>query len=334
MCVDRRNGKVLWERIAKVSTPHEGYHRAYGSFASNSPVTDGKYVYASFGSRGVYCYDVNGKLIWQKDLGVQMRMRLQFGEGSAPALEGDKLILLCDHEGDSFIVALDKRSGKELWRTPREEKSSWSSPVVLQHKGRKQVIVTATAKVRTYDFATGKLIWECAGLGSNTIPVPVYREDVVYVMSGHRSPKLMAIRLGREGDLTDSDAVLWTHTRGMAYTASPVLYDNKLYVLTDSAMLSCFDGATGQPYYHQVRMPNPDTFKASPVGADGKLYLASESGHVYVIKMGEKFEVLATNTIDNEMFISSPVIADGELFLRGRNRLYCISDQAGKSQRR
>ncbi|MEW6211513.1 MAG: PQQ-binding-like beta-propeller repeat protein [Acidobacteriota bacterium] len=330
ICLDRRTGKIIWQKLAKTARPHEGYHRAYGSFASNSPTTDGKYVYAFFGSRGIYCYDFAGKLVWEKDFGVQMRIRLQFGEGVAPVLDGDRLILTFDHEGDSFIVALDKRTGKELWRTPRDEQSAWSLPFVVEHKGRRQVIVSASKKVRSYDIQTGKLIWECAGLGSNVIPAPVHHNGVVYVMSGHRDPKLMAISLGREGDLTGTDAVLWTQTRGLSYTASPLLHEGKLYTVTDSGLVSCFNVATGEPYYHQVRLPRPYNFKASPVGAAGKLYLASEDGDVIILKMGEKFEVLATNKLTDQVFIASPVIAGGELFLRSQNTLYCISERRGR----
>jgi outer membrane protein assembly factor BamB len=269
---------------------------------------------------------MNGKQIWQKDLGVQMRMRLQFGEGTAPVLDRDRLILTFDHEAGSFIVALDKRTGKELWRTARDEISSWSTPLIIEHAGRRQVIVSASKKVRSYDISTGKVIWECAGLGSNVIPAPVYQNGVVYVMSGHRDPKLMAIKLGKEGDLTGTDSVLWSHTQGISYTASPVLHDGKLYVLTDSGQVSCFNVVTGEPYYHRVRLPRPYNFKTSPVGANGKLYLASEEGDVIVMKMGEKFEVLTTNTLEDQTFIASPVIVEGEIFLRSQNHLYCISE--------
>ena len=326
MCLDKKTGKTLWERVAKVATPHEGYHRQYGSFASNAPVTDGRYLYVSFGSRGIYCYDLDGKLIWEKDLGVQMRIRLQFGEGAAPALYGDLLIHPYDHEGGSFVVALDKRTGKEMWRTTRDESSAWSTPLITDLKGKKSVVITASKKVRAYDPDNGKLLWECAGLGSNVIPHPAQHNDTVLVMSGHRDPKLMAIRLGREGDLTGSDAVLWSQTRGMSYSASPVLHDNKLYTLTDTGMLSCFNATTGEPYYHQQRLPQADSFKASPVGAGGNLYLASESGVVTVVKMGEKFEVAATNTLTDQMFVASPVVAEGEMFLRSKTHLFCVSD--------
>jgi len=326
LCLDRKTGKTLWERVAKTAAPHDGYHRTYGSLASNSPVSDGKFLYVSFGSRGIYCYDLNGKLIWEKDLGVKMRMRNQFGEGVAPMLVGDKLIANFDQEADSFIVALDKLSGKVLWRKNRDEISTWAVPLLVEHNGRKQLVTSGTNKVRTYDPESGKLIWECAGLGLNAIPAPVWQGDLVYVMTGHRDPKLMAIRLGKEGDVTGTDAIVWSQTRGMSYTPSPVLHENKFYALTDTGMLSCFDAATGKPFYHQQRLPQADNFKASPVGADGKLYLASESGATYVVKMGEKFEVLATNILEDQFFIASTVIVEGELFLRSSRQLFCISD--------
>jgi outer membrane protein assembly factor BamB len=325
MCLDRKTGKLLWERVAKIATPHEGYHPQYGSFASNSPVTDGKYVIAFFGSRGVYCYDLDGNKIWEKDFGVQLRMFNGFGEGSWPTLEGNTLLLLYDHEGDSFLVALDKSTGKELWRVNRNDgNTNWSGPVVISYQGKKQIIVSATRKVHAYDFETGKPIWEVAGLGQNTVPAPVSDGSMVWVMSGYRNPNLLAIKLGREGDLTGTDAIVWQNQRGNSYTASPVLADGKLYVLTDSGMLSCFDAKTGTPFYQQQRLPKPYNFKSSPVAANGKLYLASEEGDVIVVKMGEKYEVLATNTLENQMFIGTPAIIDGEIYLRGQNTLFCI----------
>jgi outer membrane protein assembly factor BamB len=326
LSLDRRTGKILWQRTATTAVPHEGHHPTYGSFASNSPVTDGKYVYAFFGSRGMYCYDMTGKLIWQKDFGVQMKMRMAFGEGMAPVISGNRLILVFDHEGDSFMVVLDKASGKEIWRVNRDEKSNWAAPLVLEYKGQKQIVVGATTKVRSYDFESGKLIWQCGGLGSNPIPQPVFQDDLVFVMTGHRDPNLMAIRLGKEGDLTGTDAVVWSQTKGNSYTPSPVIHDNKLYVLTDSGMVSCYNARTGEPYYHQTRLPKAYSFKSSPVGANGKLYLASENEDVIVLRMGEKFEVLATNTMTDQMFIATPAIAGGEIFLRSMSRLYCIRE--------
>jgi outer membrane protein assembly factor BamB len=325
ICLDRKTGRILWQRTAKTAVPHEGGHNTYGSFASNSPVTDGKYVYAFFGSRGMYCYDFKGTLVWQKDFGVQLRMRMAFGEGMAPVLAGNKLILVFDHEGDSFMVVLDKATGKEIWRASRAEKTNWAAPLVVTFKGRTEVIVAGSAKVRSYDLDTGKPIWECAGLGANTIPQPVTQDDMVFVMTGYRNPMLMAIRLGREGDLTGTDAVVWSQTKGNSYTPSPVIFENKLYVLTDTGMVSCYNARSGEPYYHQVRLPKAYSFKSSPVGANGRLYLASENDDVIVLRMGEKFEVLATNTMPDQMFIATPAITGGEIFLRSKTTLFCIS---------
>ena len=327
LCLDRKTGKILWQQTAITAVPHEGHHPSYGSFASNSPVTDGKYVYAFFGSRGIYCYDMKGKLVWKKDYGVQMRMRMAFGEGMAPVLSGDRLILVFDQEGDSFMVMLDKNTGKEIWKVNRDEKSNWAAPLVVDYKGQKQIVVSASNKVRSYDFNIGKVIWECAGLGTNTIPQPVRQDDLIFVMSGYLKPNLMAIRLGREGVLTGTDAIVWSQTKGNSYTPSPVIYDNKLYVLTDNGMVSCYNARTGEPYYQQTRLPKTYSFKSSPVGANGKLYLASENDDVLVLRMGEKFEVLATNTMTDQIFIATPAISGGEIFLRSQNRLYCISEK-------
>ena len=325
LCLDKNTGKTLWEKTVKVAEPHEGYHQRYGSFASNSTVTDGKHLFAYFGSRGVYAFDLGGKLLWEKDLG-EMQKLLQFGEGNPPVLYKDKLILKRDHQGQSFIVVLDKNTGKEIWRKDRDEMSSWSAPLVVEREGRTQAIVSGTTKTRGYDLETGEVIWEAAGLGRNVIPNPVIQDDIVIVMSGYRDPNLLAIRLGGEGDLTGSDSILWTNQRANAYTASPVLHANKLYFVTDKGILSCFNATTGEPYYQQVRLPKPYTLKASPVGASGKLYISTEDGDVVVLKMGEEYEVLATNTLEGHSFISSPAIVNEEIFLRSETSLFCIRE--------
>jgi outer membrane protein assembly factor BamB len=323
MSFDRKTGKLLWEKTARTATPHQMHHQQYGSFASNSPITDGKHLYAFFGSRGLYCYTLAGELVWQKDFG-QLRMFMNFGEGAWTALDGDKLILVLDHEGESFLVALDKTTGKELWRTPRQGNTNWSGPYITTVNGRKQIVVSASRESAGYELETGKPIWSAKGLGQNTIPAPIAYDGVVLVMSGFRNPNLMAIQLGREGDLTGTDAIVWQNQRGNSYTASPVLHDGKYYVLTDNGTISCFDAKTGTPFYHQQRLPKPYNFKASPVGANGKLYLASENEDVIVLKMGEKYEVLATNPLTDQTFIATPAILDGEIYLRGQNTLFCI----------
>ena len=325
MALDRLTGKTLWRRTALTATPHEGYHRVYGSFASNAPVTDGKRVYASFGSRGLYAYDLDGTLIWKKDFGIRMKMRLQFGEGAATVLHGDRLFAIFDHQEEGLLAAVDAATGKELWRVVRNEGSSWSSPAVVEHQGKRQVVVTATPKAMAYDYDTGKPVWEVSGLGLNPIPLPVQQGDIVYVMSGYRDPKLMAVRLGRTGNLTGTDAVVWEATRGLSYTPSPVLHDGKLYLLTDNGQVSCLDAATGKPFYQQTRLPMPYNFKASPIAAGGRLYLASEEGDVILLSLGERFEVVGTNTMTDQSFIASPVVVGNELYLRSRTHLFRIT---------
>ena len=327
IAVDMETGKEIWRRTATTAEPHEGYHRKYGSFASNSPVTDGEVLIASFGSRGVYAYDMDGTLIWKKDLGP-MHMRMAFGEGIAPVLHGDSLILQNDHEGQSYIVVLDKSTGKERWRAEREERSSWPQPIVVEYDGREQ-LVTSSTRMRSYDFETGELIWEAGGLGPNAIPAVInVNNEMVIAMTGYRDPNLLAIKLGGEGDITDDpEFVKWTNQRGNAYSASPVLQDGILYFVTDRGMVNAFNAVTGEKYYHQQRLPETYTFKASPVAAHGKLYLASEEGDVIVLKMGTEYEVLAVNKMGDEMFVSSPVVLDGKLYLRSQDELFCIANE-------
>ena len=228
-----------------MATPHEGYHRIYGSFASNSPVTDGTRVFAFFGSRGLYAYDMNGELLWQKDFGVKMRMDMAFGEGTPLTLHDGRLLLHFDHLETGFLVMLDPATGREIWRTKRTEPYNWAAPYVAHHDGRRQIIVNGLT-VRSYDFDTGALLWEAAGLGENTIPQPVQHDDLVFAMSGHTVKMLMAIRLGRKGTLTGTDAIVWSTARGAAYTPSPLLHDGRLYVVTDNGLVSCFDASNGQ----------------------------------------------------------------------------------------
>ncbi len=326
MAIDKNSGQVLWQKTAVTAVPHEGYHRQYGSFASNSPITDGETLIASFGSRGVYAFDMDGNLKWKKNLG-KLRMRLAFGEGVAPALHDKYLIIQNDHEGESYIVVLDKNSGEELWRAQRDEHSSWPQPIVVDYDGRKQ-LVTSSARVRSYDLATGELIWEAGGLGANAIPAVINVDnEMVIAMTGYRDPNLLAIKLGGQGDLTDNpEYIKWTNDRGNSYSASPVLHEGILYFVTDRGMVSAFDAKTGEKFYHQQRLPQSYTFKASPVAANGKLYLAAEEGDVTVLKLGKTYEVLATNKMGDEMFVSSPIIVGGDLYLRSQDELFCISN--------
>ncbi|HET9220342.1 MAG TPA: PQQ-binding-like beta-propeller repeat protein [Terriglobia bacterium] len=325
LAIDRDSGKTVWQRTATVATPHEGYHRTYGSFASNSPATDGKRLFAFFGSRGLYAYDLNGNLLWQKDFGVRMRMDQAFGEGTGVTFHDDRILLHFDHLDRGFLAMLEPETGREMWRVPRTERFNWAAPFVAVHEGKRQIVVNGLT-VRSYEFDTGKLIWEAAGLGENSIPQPVQHGDLVFAMSGHTIKAIMAIRLGQTGNLSGSNAIAWSTSRGAPYTPSPVVHQNRLYVVTDSGLLSNFNATTGQPIYQQMRLPKPYNFKASPVGANGKLYLATEEGDVVVVRMGDRFEVLATNTLTDQSFISSPVITGGDIYLRSQTHLYRIGE--------
>jgi outer membrane protein assembly factor BamB len=323
LCLDRKTGKTLWQRVVREEVPHEGHHPEHG-FSSHSPVTDGQHVWAYFGSRGLHCCDMKGRLIWSKDFG-RMQTKMSFGEGSSPTLSGSTIIVNWDHEGEDFIVALDKTTGQERWRQPREEDTSWSTPLVVQYGGQAQVVTSATRKIRSYDLATGRLLWECAGLTSNAIPSPVAGNGMVYATTGFRGSALLAIRLGREGDLTGTDAIAWSHNRNTPYVPSPLLSGNRLYFYSsNSAILSCFDATSGQPLIDAARIDALTGVYASPVAAAGRVYLVGRNGATVVIKDAPTLEILATNTLA-EKFDASPALAGRDLFLRGQEYLYCIS---------
>ena len=322
----RKDGRMLWQRTLHQAQPHEGTHKD-GSWASGSPVTDGEHVFAYFGSFGLYCLDMQGNLIWGKDLG-DMRTRNSFGEGSSPALYEDKLIVNWDHEGDSFIVALNKKTGREIWKTDRDEITSWSTPIIVENGGKKQVIVNATRRIRGYDLDTGDVIWESEGMTSNVIPSPVHGSGMVYVMSGFRGNALQAIRLDKaQGDITGTDAVAWTLDKDTPYTPSPLLYEDYLYFFKiNKEILSCFDATTGEIFYGPKKLEGVKGVYASPVGVDGRVYIVGRNGVSCVIKHGPKFELLAQNTLDDG-FDASPIIVGNELYLRGRTHLYCIASE-------
>ena len=325
LCLDRQTGKTLWQQTAREETPNEGHH-SDGSYAAYSPVTDGQLVFAYFGSRGLYCYDMSGKLQWSQDFG-DMRIALSFGEGSSPTLSGDTIIANWDNEDGSFIIALDKTTGKTLWKQARDERTSWSTPLVVEHNGKPQVVTTATGKIRSYDVASGQLLWECGGLTRNVIPSPVAGHGMVYCMSGFQGNALKAIRLGGTGDLTGSDAIVWSHGKSTPYVPSPLLYDDKLYFFAaNNERLSCFDAKTGRSLVDAAPMAGLAGVYASPVGANGKVYLVGRNGVTLAVKQSDPSEVLATNKLD-EKFDASPAIAGKDLLLRGREYLYCIAEK-------
>jgi outer membrane protein assembly factor BamB len=324
LALDRSTGKTLWEHSPRTPLPHEGHHRDHG-FASASPVTDGEHLIVSFGSFGLYGYDLKGKLLWEKDLG-DMRTRNSFGEGSSPALSGNTVVVLWDHEGEDFIVALDKRDGKELWHQQRDEPTGWCTPLIVEHDGKKQVVVNGTNKARSYDLATGKLLWEAGGQTANAIPSAVTGHDRVYVMSGFRGAALQAITLGKSGDLTGTDAIAWSHSKGTPYVPSPLLAGDLLYFYSgNNAMLSIFDAKAGKALLEAERVESLNGVYASPVAAANRIYLVGRDGGTVVAKQGPTLEVLAKNRLDDG-FDASPAAVGGDLFLRGRENLYCLGE--------
>ena len=325
IALNRSNGDVLWQKTLRETNPHEGTHQD-ASFASNSPVTDGEHVYAYFGSRGLYCVDMMGNVKWEKDIGT-MYKRNTFGEGSCPVLYDNTIVILQDHERDSFITALDKRTGDVLWKTDRDERTTWSSPIIVENDGKPQVITTGTNRVRSYDLVTGELVWDGDGLTANSIPSPVAADGYVYLMSGFRGSDLQAIHLAQAtGDITDSEAIVWRHNRDTPYVPSPLLYKDTIYFISSNkGILSALNIKTGGPFYGPERLKGVSGVYASIVGAGDRVYIAGRNGTVNVIQHGSEFKVLAENKLDDS-FNASPAIVGSELYLRGTHHLYCIAE--------
>jgi outer membrane protein assembly factor BamB len=329
LCLDRRTGKVVWERVAREARPHEATHQDNGTWASSSAITDGRHVFAWFESQGMFAYDMDGKLLWQKDLGDK-QMRQQFGEGSTPALYANRLVIVWDHQGQSFVVALDALTGDEVWRAARDEIDTWATPLVVEHEGRAQVVTNGMNRLRSYDLETGRIVWESAGTTMNAIPSPVADGGLVIVASGFRGNNVKAIRLdAARGNLTGAPAIAWSMDRDTPYVPSPLLYDGVLYLLkSNSGILSALDAKSGTPHYQSQRLDGLAEVFSSPVGASGRVYLTGREGVTLVIRQGPVFEVLAKNSLDDG-FDASPALVDNELFLRGYKSLYAIAANQG-----
>jgi outer membrane protein assembly factor BamB len=324
LCLDRKSGKTLWQKVATEVVPHEGHHPD-NDFASSTPVTDGKHLWVNFGSRGVYCYDLEGNLRWQKDFG-RLQTRLSFGEGSSPALADGVLVTTWDHDGPSFIVAQDASTGEVLWRKERDEVSAWATPLVVCRGAKAQVVTNAAKRVRSYDLKTGELLWECGGQAANVTPSPVALDNLVFCMSGYRGSALFALPLDQSGDLTDGDKIAWKLDRGTPYIPSPLLYEGRLYFTqSNNGILSSVDAATGKIHIDRVRLPGISNIYASPVAAAGRIYFTGRDGTTVVIRAGDQLEVLATNRIDDPMDASAAIVGK-ELFLRGKRYLYCLAE--------
>lgn len=325
LCLNRETGEELWRQIATKRVPHEGHH-GDNDFASASPMTDGKKLYCWFGSAGLFCYDLDGNLIWKRDLG-KAYVGASLGEGCSPVVHDDKLVILRDHQRQSYIEVLDADSGDTLWKAERDEPNGWATPLIVDHSGKTQVITSGDNLVRSYDLANGEIIWQCGGLSSNPIPCPVTDGETVYVMSGYEGYSLLALPLSAEGDITETDQIRWTLDRGTPYIPSPLLYDGMLYFnQSNQAVLTCVDSESGKDIFPRSRLDGIDNVYASPIGANGYVYIVDRAGRTLVLKRSEQLEVVGINHLDDR-FDSSPAIAGRQLFLRGEKFLYCISPQ-------
>src|SRR5262245_12127250 len=327
LAVSRSDGRVLWNKVLHEEWPHEGGHET-GSPVSNSPITDGASLYAFFGSRGLYCLDLDGAVEWQKDLGKMQTLHAH-GEGSSPVLYRDTLIVNWDHEGDSFLYAFDKRTGKQLWKVARDEKTSWSTPLVVEHEGKAQVVVSATKRVRGYDLATGAELWECAGLTDNVVSSPVFTRGLLIAGNSYYQQALLGIRLaGAKGNITGTDRVVWQLKRFTPYVSSPLLYDDTLYVIQHNQnVMSRLDPMTGTPRGDPLRLHGiRDYLFASPVGAAGRIYVTGRDGATVVLRHDRENAMLAVNQL-NDSFSASAALVDKELYLRGERFLYCIAQK-------
>jgi len=324
-CFDRETGKELWQQTSVVATPHEGTHSTNG-FASASPCTDGAHVYAHFGSRGLYCYTMDGELKWKRDDFGKMKARNGFGEGSSPTLAGDMLIVPWDHEGPSYIYALNKANGETIWKTKRDEPTNWSTPLIVEHEGKKQVVMNGQTSARAYDLETGKELWRCGGQTERPAASAVAADGLVFVGSGFRGSFLGAFKLDSKGDIEGTDSVAWSINRDTPDIASPLLSDGKIYFYKGkSGVLTCLDAATGEPHFTATRVPGISSTYASPIAAGGNIYLTDRSGMIVVIKDSDKLKVVASNSL-GEGVDATPAPVDNQLFIRGEKHLFCISE--------
>lgn len=325
LCLNRDTGKILWEQTSYSGTVFDYRHKR-GNYAAPTAVTDGKYVISYFGSEGVYCYDFNGKLIWKKNIGNIDTFGM--GVGASPVLYENLVIFICDQNlgvpKDSFMLALDKKTGNEVWRVARPIQGSWATPVIVKVAGRTEIVTSGNEFLISYDPATGKEFWRTAGLRSHAIATPVIGHGLAILSSGYPAKAVTAVRLGGSGNLDGTDKIAWKYNKGTAYVPSPILYGDYVYLMSDAGIMSCLNAKTGEVVYEGGRVPVATKFYgASPVAFDGKILLTSDDGDTFVIKAGPKHEVLGTNSI-GEPCRTSIAIADGKLFIRGDKHLFCI----------
>ena len=324
IAVDRDSGKVLWTRVAYEGLPSDYRHRK-SSFASPTPATDGKHVFAYFGSEGLYAYDFKGNLAWKQNVGKLVTMGM--GAGTSPIVHGERVILQADTGGDgkgSFIAAYDKKTGKEVWKVAREGMEvSWATPIIVRTKQREELVTSGNQFIIAYDPATGKELWRTKGVESNAIPTPLTDGEMVFVGAGYPKKITKALKLGGSGELKEGDGVAWTYGKGQAYVPSSLLFNGIIYLMNDKGLITALDSKTGKVHYEGGRVPVPATFMASPVAFGDYLLLTSEDGDTFVIKAGPKHEVVRTNSLGEPVYVS-PAIADDKLFIRADKHLYAI----------
>jgi outer membrane protein assembly factor BamB len=323
MALDRANGKILWQRTAYEGAVFDNRHKR-GSYASPTPVTDGETIYAYFGSEGIYAYDFSGKLRWKNSPGKLMTVGM--GPGSSPAIDGNLIFLQCDqNDGEgSFLMALNRATGKEVWTTARKNQVTWSSPVIADTGARHELIAMGSESTIGYDPQTGKELWRANGVVGNAVGTPLVGHGMVYVASGYPDKKTFALKLGLSGDQGESKAVVWKYEKGTAYVPSNILVGDYIYLITDKGLLTCLDANTGALQYEGKRVPVPASFMASPVAVGDKILLTSTDGDTYVIQAGPEHSVVRTNSI-GEPVSASLAIAGGRIYIRAEKHLYAIS---------
>jgi outer membrane protein assembly factor BamB len=341
IALDKRTGKVIWDRVASEGTPKTKRHPK-SSQATPTPVTDGTRVIVSFGSEGLYAYDFDGKLLWKRDLGVLdagwfYDPDYQWGFGSSPIIWKNLVIVQCDIQKNSFVAAFDVVTGQPVWRTDREEIPSWSTPAIFEANGHAELVTQATKFTRGYDPSTGKELWRLSGNSEIAIPTPIIGPGLVIVSNGYTPVQPMfAVKPGAKGDITPkagetkNEFIAWSMNRGGPYIPTPVIYKEQLYVLGINGVLTTYDVRTGERVYQQ-RLGAGGSFSASPVASDGKIYLASEDGDVFVVKAGPTYELLATNPV-GQVVMASPAISDGLIIVRGVKEVIAIGQQDNRNR--
>jgi outer membrane protein assembly factor BamB len=336
IALDKRTGKVVWDRVASEGTPKTKRHPK-SSQATPTPVTDGTRVIVSFGSEGLYAYDFDGKLLWKRDLGVLdagwfYDPDYEWGFGSSPIIWKNLVIVQCDIQKNSFVAAFDVATGRPIWRTDRDEIPSWSTPEIFEANGRAELVTQATKFTRGYDPSTGKELWRLSGNSEIAIPTPIIGPNLVIVSNGYTPVQpIFAIKPGAAGDITpksgqtQNEFIAWSTNRGGPYIPTPVIYKSQLYVLGNNGILTAYDVGTGQRVYQQ-RVGAGGAFSASPVAADGKIYLSSEDGDVFVVKAGPTYELLATNPV-GEVVMATPAISEGLIIIRGVKQVMAIGQR-------